>query len=391
MKKICVYTALTGNYDRLPEIKNKEKNIDYLCFTNNKNLKSKTWRIILVDNGDLDNHTLSRKIKMLGHPIIDKNYDISLYMDANVEWTKSITEFVNTYLKNKPFASFRHSSRNCIYEETKECMRLRKDSKEKIKKTVGFLEKENFPHDLGLYEMTVFIKKHNDKTVKETMNLWYEMINNYSKRDQLSFMYSAWKTNLDIDPIDLKVWDNPWFHANIHTVNNEINKARIYFGDDYKDYNFDYDIDVDYTVEDNTYSMKTRVLRDTNEIKIELTKGIIFQYKKLKIKGVKYDSIEYHNSTTLFKTKKSYFYERGYIILKGDFKANEYITLSINLYLLSEEEKNTVLLELLFKNKDLNGQIDILQAHSDKILNSKSWKITKPLRFLIKLITGKEE
>ena len=43
MEKICVYTCITGNYDDLKEVKVKEDNIDYICFTNNKGLSSNSW------------------------------------------------------------------------------------------------------------------------------------------------------------------------------------------------------------------------------------------------------------------------------------------------------------------------------------------------------------
>ena len=75
--KICVYTCITGNYDNLNELKNPEKNIDYYCFTNNKNLSSKTWKVVQIKNGGLDNCRLARKIKILGHPVLDK-YDIAV-------------------------------------------------------------------------------------------------------------------------------------------------------------------------------------------------------------------------------------------------------------------------------------------------------------------------
>ena len=42
MNKICVYTCITGNYDNLIEINNIEEGIDYICYTNNKEIKSKT-------------------------------------------------------------------------------------------------------------------------------------------------------------------------------------------------------------------------------------------------------------------------------------------------------------------------------------------------------------
>ena len=39
-KRIVVYTAITGNYDELKEPIFIDQNIDYVCFTNNKNIKS---------------------------------------------------------------------------------------------------------------------------------------------------------------------------------------------------------------------------------------------------------------------------------------------------------------------------------------------------------------
>ena len=38
--KICVYTCITGDYDELKDIKYVDKDYDYICFTNNKKIKS---------------------------------------------------------------------------------------------------------------------------------------------------------------------------------------------------------------------------------------------------------------------------------------------------------------------------------------------------------------
>ena len=64
--KIVVYSVLTGNYDDVHEILYKEEDVDYLLFTNNPSLTSKTWQVILVQS-DLDNVLLSREIKMMPH------------------------------------------------------------------------------------------------------------------------------------------------------------------------------------------------------------------------------------------------------------------------------------------------------------------------------------
>ena len=42
-ERICVYTCITGNYDDLQPVY-QEEGIDYLCFTNNKDLESDDWK-----------------------------------------------------------------------------------------------------------------------------------------------------------------------------------------------------------------------------------------------------------------------------------------------------------------------------------------------------------
>ena len=92
-ERICVYTCITGNYDNLQEIENKEKGIDYYCFTNNKSIKSNTWKIIYIEDEKLSSVKLARKIKILRHPIINENYDIILWMDGAVAFNKKIKDY----------------------------------------------------------------------------------------------------------------------------------------------------------------------------------------------------------------------------------------------------------------------------------------------------------
>lgn len=395
MPKICVYTCITGDYDDLREISQKEKNVDYICFTNNKNIKSKTWKIIYIDQDGLDNQRLSRKIKMLGHPVINDNYDISVWMDASVVFKRSVKEFVNKYLKKHSFAAFKHSYRNCIYEEAKECLRLRKDKKENVLKIINFLETENYPKNNGLCEMTVFIKKHNDKKVIETMNLWFDIVCNYSKRDQLSFMYCVWKTGLKIDIINLSVWDNEWFVANKHNYKSYLDKYRIYYGDDSVDFDYDLDYQDSYIINDNKYSIDTKVLADTDKILVELTDIPCIKYTNLKVEvnGLK--------NTYVFNTIKhgenDIFYDNhGIIQLVGNFKKNQKLKISFNAEKLNFIEitelvnylsvnsiiKDDKIVKLEQENKNLENEIK-------GILNSKSWKITKPVRFISNLSNKK--
>ena len=131
-EKICVYTCMTGNYDNVREILNKEDGIDYYFFTNNKNIKSNTWKVVYIDDKDLDDFYLSRKIKMVGTEITNK-YDTVVWQDASVQFKKSIREFVNKYKKqNDDFVAFKHGERSSVKEEANACFRFFKDSKQNI-------------------------------------------------------------------------------------------------------------------------------------------------------------------------------------------------------------------------------------------------------------------
>lgn len=243
-KRICVYTCITGDYDNLQSI-NKEEGIDYLCFTNNRELKSDYWSIIYIDDDkELSNMALSRKIKMIGHPVIADNYDISIWIDGAIQIRGSVRSFLNDVcgLDRYNMACFRHRMRNCIYEESIACIVQRKADKKDIQDFLGFMEREHFPKHYGLAECTVLVRRHNNMEVKQMMELWFKLYKQYIKRDQLTFPYCLYKSGIGVCWIDANVFDNPWFFWRAHKQLTETSVCRIIFGD-FKDINTDYYID----------------------------------------------------------------------------------------------------------------------------------------------------
>ena len=398
--KLCVYTCITGDYDNLHEIKNPEKNIDYYCFTNNQNLKSKTWKIIQIKNNGLDNQHLSRKIKMLGHPIISDNYDVSLWMDASVVWDESITEFVKTYFKDTLFAAFTHNARTSVYDEAVACLRLRKDTKDQIVKTLDFFRTENFPDNLGLYEMTVFIKKHNDEKVIEAMEMWFNMVRHHSKRDQLSFPYVIWKTNLEVAPINLSVWHNSWFHTIKHnSINSTAGECHVYYGNPDQDFNFDKYHIYEYDISENTCHFDTVIPSDTEEIEFNPTNIVGVYHKNLDLKPKAKQTVFPNsvpcNDGLIFCT------DHGVIRAYGDFKKGQKLSFSINMYSPSIpnlkqavqgvwELRDLTIIEhsrtshkyskLIAENKELSNQLASISSQLQNVLNSKRWKLFQSIR-----------
>jgi hypothetical protein len=385
MKNICVYTCITGDYDNLKELKFKEDGIDYLCFTNNRKIKSNTWKVIYFEDFTLDNHRLSRKIKILGHPIINDNYDISVWVDGSIVIEKSIKEFIKQFcsIDNYVFAGFKHHNRDCIYDEAKECLRLKKDDVKIMNKQMKKYRDEHYPEHNGLMEMTVFVKKNNDKKVKETMNLWFDILCNYSKRDQLSFCYAAYKTGLKYKQIEMNIFDNEWFtwiKHNKFTINGMCN---VYydFGNGYNQNDSEV---ISLSLEGNEYKCKIVFPSDAKSIRINPLEpiGTIFDIvgmKNVNIEDMSFVNFEeFNNQNIILKDNPQVIINRPYkkketitlniLVKKVDFE--DLIQFSQNLLDLNEKLVNRNN-ELLSQNKNLIKKIDI-------IYNS---KILKPARY----------
>lgn len=196
MRDYVVYTALFGNYDNLYEDFDVEPEIDYVCFTDQSNLKSNKWRLVYVNHDKhpgLNNHYLNRWYKM--HPdMLFARYKASIYIDSNVCILGGISKFFEKY-RGTLLSSPVHNLRVCIYDEALEVERLGKSDKQTLSKQMNFYRSEGFPEKFGLREMNVIYREHNDSRVIQLMRLWWQQINEYSERDQLSFMYSCWKLN----------------------------------------------------------------------------------------------------------------------------------------------------------------------------------------------------
>lgn len=229
MNKICVYTCITGNYDNLIEVQNIEDGIDYLCYTNNRKIKSKTWSVKYISDNTLTNAELNRKIKILGDKEL-KKYDATVYIDGNFTIVGSIKKMLEekAILKKYDLVGFKHSVRNSINEEMLACLMYNKAKIENIAKLYDFYNREKFSDNNGLIEASILIRNFNNNKLNECMKLWFDMYINYAHRDQLSFQYAAWKTGLKYNLLDMSVWNNEYTKSVEHKVANHID-ADVFF------------------------------------------------------------------------------------------------------------------------------------------------------------------
>lgn len=395
MKKICLYTCITGNYDQLIDIE-REEGFDYYCFTNNKNLISKTWNIIYIQNEGLDNVRLARKIKTIGYAPILNEYDISIWKDSNIVMKQPLKKFVDTMcnLKKYDLIMLKHPDRDCVYDEIDFCIKDQKDNIKNIRNQLEFYQQQNFAKHQGLPASGLFIKKNNNPIVKKTMEDWFNMIEKNSFRDQLSFTYCAIKNNVKIDYLPISCCQNDWFNIVAHTYQGDISTYRLYYGNFNKLYDIHSIQDNYYQKQHDKYNIIEKVLKDTNQIELYISKkgnnaGNIL-LNKIDINH-SVNKILYHNCYKLLET--IIFKENGYITIKGKFLKNDLLIIKLKMrrveehdYLWILNQANNRLKLYEEKEKKLKNELKIISNSYKKVVGSKGWRIIEKFRkiFIIK-------
>lgn len=386
MNKICVYTCITGNYDNLIEIKQKEDNIDYICFTNNKSIKSNTWDIRYF-NEDMDNLTLSRKVKILGYQYLPE-YELLVWIDGAVKIEKPVSQFLKECceLESYDMIVFRHKYRDCIYDEINECVRVNKETIDNAARIEKYLRDNNYPSHNGLSENTVLIRK-NIESVNKLMDDWFYMVSTFSSRDQLSFNFCLWKNPIRIKFLDMYVFDNEYFKHQGHNEIKRTNKYRVIFGDS-NSFNYKYVIDGIFKIQDDKVEIKQFCTRDTNVIVVELYDEIGSIISDVTINGSK--DCKFYNVYDFGES--IYFHDKPIITFEGNFKKDSEINITFNLKRNTESDlvktikaKNDIIIELINKESSYLNQIQSLRNEHNMLLNSKTWKIASKIASVKKI------
>jgi coenzyme F420-reducing hydrogenase beta subunit len=238
MNKIAVYTCITGNYDNLLEISEKSDKIDYICFTDNKNLKSASWKIKYFSEIDgfgilkneITNVKKQRLIKILSHKFLSE-YDTTLWVDANIKIQHNLYNFITSFdLEKCPIYTNKHPTRNCLYQEVLAVVKLKKDKYENIRPQVLRYKSEKYPVNNGMAETNIILRNNKDLRNHLLELKWAKEILQGSHRDQLSFNYVIWKNKLSYSHLNIQyrfTKENDLFHLVKH------NKSTLPYSQDF--------------------------------------------------------------------------------------------------------------------------------------------------------------
>ena len=225
-----IYTCITGMYDELLDhTYTNNPEWDYICFTDNFSIRSEhnlNWELRKLHYNNLDNVRNQRWHKLHPH-LLFPDYDVSIWIDGNINIVNSIVfrDFEHAIDINSLISIGPHPERICLYDELYACIEAGKDVESIMTKQVNFIRKTGFPRNSGLFENNIIFRKHHNDQIIKTMTDWWAIVEKYSRRDQLSLTYVAWKNNISISKLtDISYRHNPGIemrYSNTHITKEE--------------------------------------------------------------------------------------------------------------------------------------------------------------------------
>jgi hypothetical protein len=152
--------------------------------------------------------------------------DYSIYIDANLLVIADLTPLLREFIaSDADIGLFPHSARRDIHAEFDFCKAVGKIAPADHalgQAQLDFYRAEGLPEDHVFTENAIILRRHGrgearGEALAAAMELWWDQLARFTKRDQLSLPYV-----LDRSDLRVKVWDwsylapNPYFSRQIH-------------------------------------------------------------------------------------------------------------------------------------------------------------------------------
>lgn len=213
-ERACVYTCLFGGYEALNEQEVAGASaLDFICFTDDPHLTSRSWRMVLIEPLlPLDPVRSQRRVKFGAHTLLP-DYDVSLYLDNSIVLKVPPEQILARHLGPDTAAVFPgHSFRASVADEFLEILRLGLDDANRIIEQMNhYLLCHPEVMEAAPYWSGLMIRRHHRPEVIAAMELWFAHVLRYSRRDQVSGPLAFRQAGLAVERLEIDNLDS-WFH-----------------------------------------------------------------------------------------------------------------------------------------------------------------------------------
>jgi hypothetical protein len=191
MENIVLYTAVTKGYDQLlPPPGSWLGGAAFVAFLDEGGLVN-GWEQRRICSDFSDPCRNAKIHKIVPHRFF-KDAQYSLWIDGNIriKSRRPLREVMDEALAGADLALFRHRKRQCAYDEAEACILAGKDNVDLITRQMARYRSAGYKENNGLGECCVIFRRHTPE-VERFNEAWYSEICEHSRRDQLSFNYTA--------------------------------------------------------------------------------------------------------------------------------------------------------------------------------------------------------
>lgn len=198
MKKLVIYTCITGAYDVLSDPVSVSPDADYVCFTDSA-VRRGVWQTRTPVRRERNALLTARWHKLNPHELFP-DYEYSLWVDGNViPASGGLYELLGSFMaRGTLWAGICHPERDDVYEEAFRILRNGRESLPNLVRTCRFLSSRGFPRHWGLMETNVLLRRHNAPAAEAADRLWFSLLKKYTRRDQMTQTYCMRQAGLPL-------------------------------------------------------------------------------------------------------------------------------------------------------------------------------------------------
>jgi hypothetical protein len=193
---MIVYSANLGGKDRFHQPKKKHEGVEYVYFVHDKE------HPLFRDHHADSIWDVRVAPKKCGTYMMDakwyKMHPHLLFPGENTVWCDSLympnrKSPVSTSNLDVDVIAYEHGPRSCLFEEAQFCLDRGVGVASDIERQIAAYRKRGMPEGFGLFEGNVIYRKPEARQFNE---FWWDQINTYSIRDQISMPYVLWRHNI---------------------------------------------------------------------------------------------------------------------------------------------------------------------------------------------------
>ena len=220
--RTVLYACTNLDYDQIFTPVAMTPGVDFVLFADRRPrfVSGWQWRPLPAAAAGLSPTMVNRFAKFFPHRIFPEA-EVSVYVDANTlilaDLAPLLAEF---HASGADIGLFPHKQRFDVWEEfafAKAVGKVPPEDAAKGEAQLAFYRAEGLPERHLLTENAIIFRRHGSARLAAAMDLWWEQMQAFTRRDQLSLPYVLHKTGLKV-----KLWDwnykfeNPYFRRYLH-------------------------------------------------------------------------------------------------------------------------------------------------------------------------------